>query len=88
MGNTIDVEVNIDCAPGPIRPDCFLHIVTDRLEPSECSLCSKFFGNWRWTLRGVNAEVYKEELDCISDDFNTLYEEGRVRYFRIAMIDT
>ena len=84
----IVVRIEIDCAPGPIRPDFYLPIV---LESANLTVSgkeqpvSRFFGNWVWVLPMKVEDDFDVKLagEKIHDKQEELYNAGRIRYASI-----
>jgi hypothetical protein len=74
--------IELDCAPGSIRPSDLLPYV---LEGTEVQLDPKqpqatFFGCWMWEIPKEQEEKYHSSRDVIAQRIKDLYNLGSIRY--------
>ena len=72
--------VNIDCAPGPIRPDAYFRVICEELGIEYFEPVTKFFGDWQWKLPELTEEQLKIYEEFVGDYLRGLYANGYVRY--------
>lgn len=72
--------IELDAAPGAIRPGDLLRVVIKDtgLEPREA--VSRFFGNWTWDYSDVPAEKWKAIKPILKQRITALYNSGVIRY--------
>jgi hypothetical protein len=76
--NTQTIE--LDCAPGFIRPG---HLIEGVIKDTGLELkvtTSRCFGNWTWDYSDVPAEKWKEIQPILKARIEELYHAGRIRY--------
>jgi hypothetical protein len=94
--NMESYKIEIDCEPGPIRPDNVLKmIIKDTfINFEDFEIQSKLFGNWTWNLDNklkviINEKnisimtthsLYKKYYDDIKNKIILLYDSGMIRY--------
>lgn len=74
--------IEIDCAPGGIRPNELLPSVLEGtgIEIDPENTVGRFFGNWTWEVPEEQHELYEQVRDTISERIKNLYNSGRIRY--------
>lgn len=74
--------IELDCAPGYIRPGDLLSGVLEgtgiTLDPKKPQ--SMFFGNWEWRIPDEQIETYLKVRDTIKERITKLYNNGDIRY--------
>lgn len=72
-------RINIDCAPGSIRPDNILcrAIKETSLLETDFTEVSRCFGNWTWT---IPMDKYMPHQKAIGEKLKAFYEMGAIRY--------
>ena len=81
--NTNDAKgriVNIDCAPGPIRPNTYFEVICSKLGIEYFEPVNKFFGNWTWMLLTLTDEQLEVYSEFVPGYLKGLYESGKIRY--------
>lgn len=76
------LSVEIDCAPGTIRPNKLFSHMCDQIGVSEIWFhppCN-FFGNWEWPVKEYYRNDYKSKQDQIETYLTVLYKNGYIRY--------
>ena len=76
MSRTID----IDCAPGAIRPDAYYRVICEKLGIEYQEPICKFFGNWTWQVPDLTEEQEKLYAELVPTYIKGLYENGNIRY--------
>lgn len=72
--------IEIDCAPGPVRPgDLYVHVIAG-LGLAEREPVSTFFGNWTWDYSDVPANEWAAVRPLLKSRITDLYNRGRIRY--------
>jgi hypothetical protein len=76
------LSIEIDCAPGTMRPDGHFSNMCGQLGISEMWFHSpsKFFGNWEWVVKESHRSDYKSKQDQIETYLTALYKNGYIRY--------
>ena len=76
----VKCSIDLDCAPGGIRPgDLIASVLKDTgLEAGDP--VSKFFGNWRWEIQYDEEKWDKEIRPVIRPRIEALYHSGAIRY--------
>jgi len=72
--------IEIDCAPGALRPGDLIAGVIEGtgLQLKESS--GRFFGNWTWDYRDVDAETWNNVKTVLKERLTKLYNSGTIRY--------
>ena len=75
-------SLEIDCAPGGIRPDDILPSALNETEMKEedFEITSKVFGNWTFIPLKEKEELYKTSQSKIAENLKSIYGSGRIRY--------
>ena len=75
-----DKVIQIDCAPGPIRPGDLIGKVIENtgLELKEAN--STFFGNWTWDYNDVDDATWEKAKPIVGARIKGLYEQGVIRF--------
>jgi hypothetical protein len=79
--------LEIDCAPGGIRPGEVLERVSEgtKLQPKEPN--GMAFGNWIWHYDEMDDESWEEAKKIIFPRLKEAYEQGVIRYAHMAIDD-
>jgi hypothetical protein len=79
---TEQITVEIDCAPGAMRPSDYFPGVLEGtpLKPSDFDLVGTFFGNFTWALKSDKEHLYKVAKPVIQSRIEALYHSGQIRY--------
>lgn len=72
--------IEIDCAPGAPRPDCYYKVICEKLNIEYAEPISRFFGNWTWVLPDLTDEQVKLYDEIVPTYIKGLYEKGHIRY--------
>lgn len=79
------VTVGIGCAPGSIRPDHYIGIVTDLLSlPKSGIPDQQAFGDWIWKFTNVIEEQFLDKNDEIVSSLKDLYSKGKIRWYELS----
>jgi hypothetical protein len=74
--------IELDCAPGGIRPNDLLPgVLKDTgitIDPD--NTVSRFFGNWKWEVPNEQTQAYEAVRETVKDRIETLYHSGVIRY--------
>lgn len=75
-------SIDIDCAPGGIRPGDLLPGVIDGLNLTldADKPDSMLFGNWTWIIPEDQTEQYMKVKDTVKERITNLYNNGSIRY--------
>lgn len=73
-------SIELDCAPGCLRPGHLFYQVIDGLGLPERETCSRFFGNWKWDFSDVPADEWAKVKPILKERITTLYHKGAIRY--------
>lgn len=78
--------MEIDCAPGSLRPDdCMSGMCTTLgLEPADFTLRSKVFGCWVYEYTGANIGYIKTMRSDMLEYLRAMYDTGSIRYARVS----
>lgn len=77
--------IQIDCAPGNIRPGDILKEVIQDTELKYKEPISTFMGEWTWEYNEIDTKLFIKIKDIIFPKLKKAYDEGRIRY---AFIDS
>lgn len=72
--------IDLDCAPGGIRPGDLIGGVIADTGLAAKEPVSKFFGNWTWDYSEVPAEEWLAVNETIKSRIEELYNTGLIRY--------
>lgn len=72
--------IEIDCKPGPIRPDNFFRVICNEIGIEYYEPVSKLFGNWTWGIDHLTPEQKKVYDEFVPGYLKSLYERGLIRY--------
>lgn len=72
--------INIDCAPGSIRPGDLLPSVLEGSGIPVKEPVSTFFGCWSWDYSEVEPEIWERHKAMRALRLTALYNSGRIRY--------
>lgn len=73
--------VQIDCSPGPLRPDTHLHTICDQcgIDPTMMfAPAVKTFGCWTYVVK--QPVQYALVAEQFGTELTRLYERGMIRY--------
>ena len=71
--------IELDCAPGWLRPgDLIGEVIKDLLPERET--VSRFFGNWTWDYSDIPADKWAEIRPTLKERVAKLYSSDRIRY--------
>ena len=75
------LHLEIDCAPGPIRPDVYAQVICSKHNIEYKEPVTKFFGNWVWDLpTSFPEELLTATADTVMVYLKELYERNNIRY--------
>jgi hypothetical protein len=72
--------IELDCAPGTLRPGDLIGDVIKDLGLPEREPQSMFFGNWTWNYSDVPADTWQRAKPELKARITALYEAGAIRY--------
>jgi hypothetical protein len=72
--------IELDCAPGSIRPGDLIGGVIKDLGLPLREPVSMFFGNWTWDYSDIPEDKWKETHDVRKQRITDLYNSGFIRY--------
>jgi len=78
MGDKQTIE--LDCAPGSLRPGDLIGCVIKDTELPERESVGRFFGNWTWDYSDVPQLTWKRAQKITKPRIEALYHSGRIRY--------
>ena len=73
-------SIQLDCAPGAVRPGDLYPAVIEGLGLPTKTPCSMFFGQWTWDYSEIPSEKWKELQPTLKDRIVGLYDAGFIRY--------
>ena len=73
-------SIEIDCAPGGLRPDDLLPGVLEGTGIELGETISRSFGNWTWEIPYSQADQYEAVRDTVKSRLEELYNSHRCRY--------
>jgi hypothetical protein len=73
-------SIELDCAPGGIRPGDLLPVVIRDTGLEAKEPVSRFFGNWQWDYSDTPDEVWREAQPVIKERILGLHKKGYIRY--------
>ena len=73
-------SIELDCAPGGIRPGDLIEGVIEGLCLPSKEPVSKFFGNWKWAFPDVSWERWQEIKPILKERIAELHRQGTIRY--------
>lgn len=82
MLNNLVQTIEIDCAPGNLRPGDVMKSMIEELElPFKYKETSgRLFGNWTWTFNEFNEEDWRAIQKKVGPYLTKCWEKGTVRY--------
>lgn len=79
MANPIQ-QIEIDCAPGPVRPDAFyVNTIVGTGLPFREPTC-KVFGCWTWDYSDLPLEVWERVTPILKERLTAFYLKGAIRF--------
>jgi hypothetical protein len=72
--------IELDCAPGSLRPGHLLPQVIANTGLPEREPVSKRFGNWTWDYSDIPADVWAKAKPLLAERITALYHAGTIRY--------
>ena len=72
--------IELDCAPGFVRPSDLIGDVIEGTGLPERSEVSSSFGNWTWDYSDIDPEVWREIRKVTGSRVKELYKHGVIRY--------
>jgi hypothetical protein len=76
----MDKTIELDCAPGQVRPDALLVGVLAGTSLAPREPVSKFFGNWVFDYSDVADGLWASIKPTLKERITALYHQGRIRY--------
>ena len=73
-------QIELDCAPGSVRPGDLLAWVTEGLGLPDKEPVSRVFGAWRWEYPEVPAAEWAKALPELKKRITALHHNGRIRF--------
>jgi hypothetical protein len=73
-------SIELDCAPGAIRPGDLLSTVTKDTGLVLDKPDSMSFGNWEWVIPADQHELYEKVQPLVKNRIEALYHKGFIRY--------
>jgi hypothetical protein len=72
--------IELDCAPGGIRPGDLIGGVIEGTGLELQDTVGRFFGNWTWNYEDVSPEVWEAAKPTLKERIVALYNSGAIRY--------
>ncbi len=72
--------IELDCAPGAIRPGNLLPGVIEGTGLEIRESVSRFFGNWIFDYNDIDPTKWKEIQPTLKQRITALYNAGHIRY--------
>jgi hypothetical protein len=72
--------IDLDCAPGSLRPGDLIGSVLEGTGLVAPETSSRFFGNWTWTFTMDRDEWVERIQPIIKPRIEALYHNGAIRY--------
>ena len=72
--------IELDCAPGTLRPGDLIGVVIKDLGLPEREPQSMFFGNWKWNYSDVPEDTWQRARPELKARITALYDAGVIRY--------
>lgn len=72
--------IELDCAPGGLRPGHLIADVIAGLGLPEREPVSKVFGNWTWDYSDIPTEVWQKVNPELEKRISALYNSGKIRF--------
>jgi len=82
MTDKTDWYIDIDCPPGPLRPNAVLQWVLQgsSLAPEDFDNTGRTFGNWTFVPKPEKLDEYGTQRNHIKARIIEAYEHGFIRY--------
>lgn len=72
--------IELDCAPGGLRPGDLIAAVIDGTGLPAREPVLKFFGEWTWDYGDVAPDVWAAAKPVLQERITKLYHGGMIRY--------
>jgi hypothetical protein len=72
--------IELDCAPGPIRPGDLIEGVIKGTGLPLRKDVSRFFGEWTWDYSDIPEEKWRKVQPILEERIAALYKAGYIRY--------
>lgn len=76
----MEQSIELDCAPGSLRPGDLIAGVIKGTGLKEQEPVSTVFGNWTWIYPDVPESQWKVIQKVLKDRIEKLYHSGAIRY--------